>query len=71
MAAKTPAEAIAERAVDGISRVKADGTDVEAMPIGEQIQAAEYEAKKSVASKNHLGITFRTLVPGGTGGSTG
>lgn len=67
MAAKTPEEAIAERAVDGIQTVNVDGTSTTMMPIADQIKAAEFARETTAKSKNHLGLTFRELKPGGCG----
>lgn len=69
MAEKTITEAIQEVGVAGLSRVVVDGTTVEQMPIDDMIKAAEYEKKGTAETKNHLGMSFRTFVPGGTGGS--
>ena len=67
MAEKTIAEKIEEDARAGIERVKVDGTDVTAMSIDDRIKADQYGKKDTAAAKNHLGITFRTFVPGGCG----
>lgn len=69
MVRKTIADGIEEDAIAGIARVTVDGTTTEGMSMDDRIKAAEYGKKATAAAKNHLGITFRTLVPGGTGGS--
>lgn len=40
-----------------------DGTNVQARTIDEMIRADEYLAKKTGQSRNHLGLTFRKLIP--------
>jgi len=67
MAQPTAAEKIAQAGLDGIQRVTADGVTTEAMPIDDQIKAAEYAKKNTAVSRNHLGLAFRTLKPGGCG----
>jgi len=65
MTQPTAAEKIAQAGLDGIARVTVDGTTTEAMSIDDMIKAAEYG--KETADKNHLGLAFRTLKPGGCG----
>ena len=65
--ADTINDKIEQAAKAGFSKVTIDGQSVEAMPIDDQIKAADYLAKQSAASKNHLGLAFRTLKPGGCG----
>lgn len=67
MAEKTIAQKIEEDARAGIERVKVDGTDVTAMSIEDRITADQYRKEETAVGKNHLGFTFRTFVPGGTG----
>ena len=67
MAKPTIADKIEEAAIDGIHEVEVDGTTVEAMSIGDQIKADKYIRQQAASAKNHGGLTFRTLRPGGTG----
>jgi hypothetical protein len=67
MAAETIADRIERDAIDGVQSVSVDGTSVTAMSIDDRIKADQYVASKAAASKNHLGLTFRTLTPGGCG----
>lgn len=67
MAQPTAAEKIANAGLDGIAKVSVDGTSTDAMSIDDRIKAAEYGKQNTSTSKNHLGITLRTLTPGGTG----
>ncbi len=67
MAAETIQDRIEQDAIAGIQRVSADGVSVDAMSIDDRIKANEYLARKSAASKNHYGLVFRTLTPGGCG----
>ena len=67
MAAETIADQIEQDAIAGVQRASVDGTSVDAMSIDDRIKADEYVAKKAAASKNHCGLTFRTLTPGGCG----
>ena len=67
MAAETIQDRIEQDAIAGVQRASADGTSVDAMSIDDRIKAADYLAKKAAASKNHCGLTFRTLTPGGCG----
>ncbi len=65
--AETIESRIEEDAITGVSRMTVDGTSVDSMSIDERIKAAEFLAKQSAKSKNHCGLTFRTLTPGGCG----
>jgi len=67
MAAETIADRIEQDATDGVQRVAVDGVSVDSMSIADRIMADEYLAKKASATKNHCGLTFRTLTPGGCG----
>ncbi len=66
MAEETISDAIEETA-KGPARVSVDGTDVTAQDIEKQIKADMYLAAKTAQNKNHAGIGFRTLEPGGCG----
>lgn len=67
MAAETIADRIEQDAIAGVQRVSADGVSVDAMTIDDRIKADEYLARKTAAARNHLGLTFRLLTPGGCG----
>jgi len=66
MADETIQDAIEETA-KGVQSVSVDGQSVTSMDIDKLIRADEYLAKKAAASKNHLGLSFRQLKPGGCG----
>ncbi len=66
MAEPTIAEKIEENA-KGPARGSVDGTTVEAQNINDQIPADKYRSQKAATAKNHLGLTFRQLVPGACG----
>lgn len=44
--------------------VSVDGTNVQAVPVGETIKADRYLKDQSAGAKNHLGLHFRKLIPG-------
>lgn len=67
MAAETIADRIEQDAIAGVQRVSVDGTSVDAMPIADRIKAAEFTAQQTAKSKNHQGLTFVQLTPGGCG----
>jgi len=58
---------IEEDAIAGIQRVAADGVSVDAMSVADRIKAAEFLAAQTGKDKNHCGLTFRQLTPGGCG----
>ena len=58
---------IEQDAIDGVASVSTDGTSVTAMSIDDRIKAAKFVAGRAAASKNHRGLAFRTLTPGGSG----
>jgi len=66
MAEKTIADAI-EEAAKSPSRVSVDGLSVDGLDIEKAIKAKRFLAEQAAASKNHCGLTFRTLEPGGCG----
>lgn len=66
MAEKTIADKIEENAKRP-SRISVDGVSVDALDISKQIEADQYLAAKKAKSKNHCGLTFRRLRPGGCG----
>ena len=66
MSEKTIEQKIEENAL-GQARVTVDGTDVTAVDIEKQIKAAEFLAAQNAKEKNHCGLTFRQLTPGGCG----
>lgn len=65
--ATTVSEAIEAAAIEGVSRVSVDGTSVDSMSIQDMIAADNYLKQKAAKSRNHLGLTFRKLEPGGCG----
>ncbi len=66
MAESTIAEKI-EANAKGLARVTVDGTTVEAQDINDQITAEKHLAAGTAANRNHVGLTFRQLVPGACG----
>jgi hypothetical protein len=67
MAAETIQSRIEQDAINGVQSVSVDGTSVSSMSIDDRIKAEQYLAQKAAKSKNHCGLTFRTLEPGGCG----
>lgn len=63
----TVADAITNAALAGVAEVEVDGRRVKAMPIDDQIKAAQFAASTASASKNHVGLRFRVFQPGGGG----
>ena len=63
----TISEAITNAALAGVSEVEVAGRRVKAMTVDEQIKAAQFAATSAAKSRNHLGLVFRTLQPGGGG----
>lgn len=49
------------------ARVTVDGTTVEAQSIPDQIEADKHVNAATARTRNHLGLTFRQLEPGGCG----
>jgi hypothetical protein len=66
MAAETIAEAI-EKNAKGPARVSVNGLSVESQSIADQIAADQYVKANTAKSRNHRGIAFRALKPGGCG----
>ena len=62
----TIADKIEENA-KGPAKVSTDGLSVDAQAIADQILADKHLAAQSAAAKNHVGLMFRQLVPGGCG----
>ena len=60
-------DAIERAAIDGVQNVSADGVSVTSMDPLKQIEVAKYLDRKSAASKNHLGFTFKRIQFGDTG----
>lgn len=58
---------IEEDAIAGVSKVTVDGTTVETMSIDDRIKAAKFAANQTAKARNHRGLAFRTLNPGGCG----
>ena len=48
-------------------RIDNTGSTVVSQDISKQIEADKYLSAKSAQSKNHCGLSFRTLKPGGCG----
>ena len=67
MAETTIQDAIERSAKDGVASVSVDGTSVTAMSIEKQIAADNYLRQRAAAARNHLGLTFRKIQPGGCG----
>lgn len=65
--ADTIREAIEDAAKAGIARVTADGTSVDAMDLDKLINADRHLSGQTAKAKNHLGLSFRALEPGGCG----
>jgi len=55
-----------EEAAASPARVAVDGTVVEGQSIRDLIEADKYLAQKSAATRNHLGVSFRKLIPSPT-----
>jgi hypothetical protein len=64
--AETIQDRIEENA-KGVQSVSVDGMTTTAVDIDKQIRADEYLARKNAAQKNHCGLTFRQMRPGGCG----
>ncbi len=64
--AYTIQDSIEENAM-GVQSVSVDGMTTTAVDIDKQIRADEYLARKAAARKNHCGLTFRQMRPGGCG----
>lgn len=58
---------IEQTASQGIARASGDGESFEAISIPDLIAAEQHLAAKRAARRNHCGITFRKIVPGGCG----
>lgn len=56
-----------EQNAKGVARVSVDGTTTDAVDIDKQITADKYLKQQTASSRNHCGLTFRTLTPGGCG----
>ena len=56
-----------ETAVEAPQSVTVAGGNVASRPIPELIEADKYLAAKRARTKNHCGLIFRTLEPGGCG----
>ena len=60
-------DAITNDAVAGISKVTVDGQTVEMMSVADRIEADKHASTATAKSKNHFGLFFRQLEPGGCG----
>lgn len=67
MADETIQTSIEQAAIDGVASVSTDGTSVSSMSIDERIKADAYLKSQAARSRNHLGLVFRKLEPGGCG----
>lgn len=67
MSEKTIAEHIEDAAKVGVTKVSVDGANVDVMSIDDRIKADQYAKSQTGSAKNHLGLSFRTLTPGGCG----
>jgi hypothetical protein len=56
-----------EDAAKGPARASSDGTSVDQRPIAELIEADRYNKGNTAAAKNHFGLRFSKLNPGGCG----
>lgn len=65
--ADTIDEAISETALAGVKRVTVDGQSVEALDIDQLVAAKQAAAATSAKARNHCGLAFRTMEPGGCG----
>jgi hypothetical protein len=65
--ADTIASQIEADAIAGVQRVAVDGQSVDAMTIDDRIKADNYVKQRAAVTRNHLGLTFRKLEPGGCG----
>lgn len=50
-------------AAEEVAAVTADGTSVKAHPIKDLIEARKHAAAVAAASKNHLGLSVRKMIP--------
>lgn len=51
----------------GPRRVRVGNQEVEQHPLKDQIEADNHVAAKTAATRNHLGIRFRKIIPPGAG----
>ncbi len=66
MAETTIADKIEDNA-KGPARVTVDGSTVQQHDINQQIAANKHRSQQAALSKNHVGITFRQMIPGAAG----
>lgn len=64
---ETIQSALEQAAIDGVTSASVDGASVVSLPIGERILADQYVKSQSAKSRNHLGLVFRKMEPGGCG----
>lgn len=67
MAAETIATRIEEDAIAGVQSASVDGANIQVMSIDDRIKADRHVKAEAAKRKNHAGIGFRTLAPGGCG----
>ncbi len=63
----TIAEGIEADAIAGVQSVTVDGQSVNAIPLKERMEAAEWVKKQTATTRNHCGLIFRQFEPGGCG----
>ena len=63
----TIAEQIAATALAGVASSSNGKESASAMSIDDMIKAAAYAASATAATRNHLGLRFRKIIPGGCG----
>jgi hypothetical protein len=59
--------AIRRAVADDVQHIAVDGVSVQSRPIPDLIEGDKYLEAKTSASKNHMGLSFRRMEPGGTG----
>ncbi len=65
--AETIQSSLEQAAIDGVQSATVDGQSATQMSIDDRIKAANFIASQTAKSKNHLGLTFRKMEPGGCG----
>jgi hypothetical protein len=63
----TISEQIEQSGIDGISSASNGRESASKRSISELIAADQYVKGQAAKAKNHLGLSFRRIVPGGTG----
>ena len=60
-------QGIRQDAIDGVQRASVDGTSVDAMSVADRILADQHVSGQAAKQRNHCGLVFRKLEPGGCG----